>query len=83
MIGLLVGSLLLTPVSATVTDNLSIKIQGAIQVLRLRVTKLETDMNSCFQSASSGKALIAGYLTEKGVTTADDASFTTLSKIKI
>lgn len=78
MIGLLVGSLVLTPVSATVTDNLSSKIQSAIQVLRLRVTKLEADMNSCFQSASNGKSLIAGYLTEKGVTTAVDASFTTL-----
>ena len=78
MIGLLVGSLLLTPVSASVTDNLSMSILQIVKDLQSSMLVLETKVEECFQSASNGKSLIAGYLTEKGVTTADDASFTTL-----
>ena len=78
MIGLLVGSLVLTPVSASVTDNLSMSILQIVKDLQSSMIVLETKVEECFQSASNGKSLIAGYLTEKGVTTADDASFTTL-----
>lgn len=40
-------------------------------------TKLQ--LESCFQSVSSGKALVASAITGKGVNTASDAAFTTMA----
>ena len=38
-----------------------------------------SDMNSCFQSVSEGKSAIASAITDKGVSTASDATFQTMA----
>ena len=40
---------------------------------------LESEVNECFQSVSDGKAAVASAITDKGVTTASDATFATMA----
>lgn len=37
------------------------------------------NIEECFQSVSDGKALVASAITDKGVTTASDATFATMA----
>lgn len=50
----------------------------SINSLNTTVSKLKTDVDACFQSVSSGKALLASTLTDLGVQTAADATFATI-----
>lgn len=45
-----------------------------------RLTTLESDVDELFQSVSSGKASVASAITDKGVQTASDATFTEMSE---
>ena len=40
---------------------------------------LKSDIDSCFQSVSEGKSAIASAITDKGVSTASDATFQTMA----
>lgn len=41
--------------------------------------EFEQKLNSCFQSVSNGKSLLASTITDKGVTTNSDATFSTIN----
>lgn len=43
------------------------------------ISTLSDSVDSCFQSVSDGKALVASAITGKGVTTASDATFATMA----
>lgn len=43
------------------------------------LSELNKNIDSCFQSVSSGKASVASAITAKGVTTASDATFSTMA----
>ena len=43
------------------------------------IGELNNNIDSCFQSVSDGKASVASAITEKGVTTAPDATFTVMA----
>ena len=43
------------------------------------IDELNSNLESCFQSVSDGKSLVASAITDKGVTTASDATFETMA----
>lgn len=54
-------------------------VQGAINELNSNLDNISTDIETCFQSVSNGKTLLASAITDKGVTTAQDATFETMA----
>lgn len=52
---------------------------GTKSTVQNEIDELNTNLESCFQSVSSGKSLIASAITDKGVTTASDATFETMA----
>lgn len=54
-------------------------VQDAIDKLNENVNEQNKNLESCFQSVSDGKALVASAITDKGVTTAQDATFETMA----
>lgn len=55
-------------IDSTVVNNLNKKISS-----------LENNMNEVFQSVSNGKTLVASAITDKGIETANDATFQTMA----
>ena len=47
--------------------------------LNKKISSLENNMNEVFQSVSNGKTLVASAITDKGVETANDATFQTMA----
>lgn len=52
---------------------------GTVDENKERIDSLETQVDSCFQSVSNGKSLVASAITDKGVTTDSDATFETMA----
>ena len=52
---------------------------GSKTTVQDKISELNSNLDSCFQSVSSGKSLIASAITDKGVTTASDATFETMA----
>lgn len=44
------------------------------------ISELQTEVDNCFQSVSDGKTLVANAITDKGIYTANDATFATMSE---
>ena len=59
-----------TVVKMSTTDNTT---------LSTKIKNIDTEMNSVKTSVSEGKTLIASAITDKGVSTASDASFSTMA----
>lgn len=59
-------------------DNLNV-LKSTSDTHTSDITTLKTDVASCFQSVSEGKALLASTLTDLGVETAKDATFDTIN----
>ena len=57
----------------SITGDVNVTEKGTLQK---QIDDLKTD---CFQSVSDGKALVASAITDKGVTTALDATFATMA----
>ena len=51
----------------------------SIQWKRMVITSVTTNLDDLFQSVSSGKTLVANAITDKGVSTATDATFATMA----
>lgn len=65
----------------TITDSddlsaINMAYDGSVTGLGANV---QTAIDNCFQSVSSGKKLVASAITDKGVTTASDADFMTMA----
>lgn len=58
----------------SITGDVNVTEKGTLQK---QIDDLKTD---CFQSVSDGKALVASAITDKGVTTAPDATFSTMAQ---
>ena len=65
-------------IDTTVGDKSKISGMGDGPVIGAIVAQNET-LEECFQYVSDGKALIASAITDKGVTTAEDATFETMA----
>ena len=65
----------------TVDDQLSISSKNPVEncVITAKLNDLDGEMQEVFQSVSNGKALIASAVTDKGVPTASDATFSTMA----
>ena len=57
----------------------NIKIEEKLANVRTDLTEINTKVNDLFQSVSSGKTLVANAITDKGVSTATDATFATMA----
>ena len=55
-------------------------VQSAIDEVKNEINEQNKNINDCFQSVSDGKALVASALTDKGVETAEDATFETIAE---
>lgn len=67
-------------------ENLNTQIQAVVndtnanfQDVNSAIGQLNANQNNLFQSVSSGKAKVAAAITDKGVTTASDASYDTMA----
>ena len=54
-------------------------INGVLQDWACDSTRINTKINELFQSVSDGKTLVANAITDKGVSTATDATFATMA----
>lgn len=63
------------------TTNMSTKVLSASQgvVIKNLIDALDAEMSSVKKSVSDGKILVAGIITDNGISTATDASFDTIA----
>lgn len=71
-----------TDIINNLESNVSNKPLSAAQGVALKtlITNLQTEVNETKKSASDGKSSIASAITEQGVTTAADATYTTMAQ---
>lgn len=55
-------------------------VKGDVSTLNSKIVDMNAKVSECFQSVSDGKALVASTITDKGVTTAPDATFEVINK---
>lgn len=63
----------------TNVSNLNKSLNNSISNINKSITEINTDIDGLFQSVSNGKGLVAGAITDKGVPTSANDSFSTMA----